>query len=54
MMMNGFVDGSGSMMWGMGWSGVLVVALCCAGERHLTVNGLNYAPDTACDARQCV
>lgn len=30
-MMNGMMDGSGSMMWGMGWSGVLVVAVVVIG-----------------------
>lgn len=29
--MNGMMDGSGSMMWGMGWSGVLVVAVVVIG-----------------------
>jgi hypothetical protein len=31
MMMYGIVDGSGSMMWGMGWGGVLVAVLAILG-----------------------
>ena len=34
-MMNGMVDGSGSMMWGMGWGGLLVVALVILGVAAL-------------------
>ena len=34
--MNGIVDGSGSMMWGMGWGGLLVVVLVVLGVAALT------------------
>jgi len=33
--MNGIVDGSGSMMWGMGWGGLLVVVLVVLGVAAL-------------------
>jgi hypothetical protein len=36
MMMNGMWDGSGSMMWGMGWWGVLFLALAVLGAAALT------------------
>jgi hypothetical protein len=35
MMMNGIVGGSGSMMWGMGWGGLLIVALVVLGVAAL-------------------
>ena len=42
MMMNGIVDGSGSMMWGMGWGGLLIVVLVVLGvaalAKYLVVN----------------
>ena len=34
-MMNGMFDGSGSTMWGMGWGGLLVVALVVLGVAAL-------------------
>ena len=33
--MNGIMDGSGSMMWGMGWSGLLIVVLVGLGVAAL-------------------
>ena len=33
--MNGTVDGGGSMMWGMGWSGPLIVVLVVLGVAAL-------------------
>lgn len=33
--MNGIVDGSGSMMWGMGWGGLLIVVLVVLGVAAL-------------------
>jgi hypothetical protein len=35
MMMNGIMDGSGSMMWGMGWGGLLVIVLVVLGVAAL-------------------
>lgn len=34
--MNGIVDGSSSMMWGMGWGGLLVAMLVVLGIAALT------------------
>jgi hypothetical protein len=30
-MMNGIIDGTGSMMWGMGWSGLLILVIVVLG-----------------------
>ena len=35
MMMNGIMDGTGSMMWGMGWSGLLILLLVVLGVAAL-------------------
>jgi hypothetical protein len=35
MMINGIVDGTGSMMWGMGWSGLLILVLVVLGVAAL-------------------
>ena len=35
-MMSGIMDGSGSMMWGMGWWGVLILVLVILGAAALT------------------
>lgn len=33
--MNGIMDGGGSMMWGMGWGGLLAIALAVLGAAAL-------------------
>ena len=33
--MNGTMDGGGSMMWGMGWGGLLIVVLVVLGVAAL-------------------
>ena len=35
-MMNGMMDGSGSLMWGMGWGGLLAVVVAVLGIAALT------------------
>ncbi len=35
-MMNGVMDGSGSLMWGMGWGGLLTVVVAVLGIAALT------------------
>ena len=41
--MNGIMDGTGAMMWGMGWSGLLIVVLVVLGAaalaKYLFFNG---------------
>lgn len=36
LMMNGVMDGSGSLMWGMGWGGLLAVVVAVLGIAALT------------------
>ncbi len=41
--MSGIMDGTGSMMWGMGWSGLLILVLVVLGvaalAKYLFFNG---------------